>query len=882
MTDHVPINPCTIPQFTGDLDALERNRTAIDSAAGTFRDAGSNVDSEFQGLSAFYSAPEAEKLFATTKPVKTDSDFFADQLESAAKALGEYITEARPIVARLKELQAKATTFSGKISGDAHWKDDGDKIDENNDLIHDVNTAVSAFWAAERTCANKIRALYCAAPLVADDGSHGANMYGYKGEDLNKAQDLPWGSQLEETHRAWEIGYWVKSFVWDGLIVDGIWGTIRGLGTLVGVDGWDKAGQAWTGLAKLATGLVIASVPVVGTAFWLADDKDLPGWIRDSRTAVKETGKALVAWDEWGKNPARAAGAVTFNVLTTVFTGGAGTAAKAGTVAKVIGVAGKAGRLIDPMTYIGKAGSLAKVKVGDLFANLGKVDGAFPKITDVVWKDLPKADLPGVKFPHPEDTVRLPDDALGRPQFYDKTTHQLLDHNGLPKQDLTTVPRGPDHPLADIPKKQEVTVGGPSHTVEATSHTPGTVADHTPGGAADHTPGGTASHTPHNSHTEPGGTGTTPGHGGTDTTPTTGATHHPDTPSTGGGHGGGGIPHQGGGGGIPDNLGHGSGIPDGLGHGDGAGPALPGHGDRPELPPHRENAHQYTDAEKRQIMEYQVHRANDPTDPYFKQYYNKLGYRLRADVPDHTGLVPPQLVETAPDVWVPKSDIPPPVPPDYLGKATSIDHAHPSVTQDMRDSLDQAAKERHDAITADKGPHDAYGEAKKAHKLLDTPETQAALDAARAEHAPLHEALSKKSEAYGEAIAREHAIPREFPGAKEEKLHGPDNGNDQFDQVYKHGDRYVVVEAKSHVTTDLGERRIGGKRVSQGTREYFEDILKQMKKRGRDIPSEKDLYEALKAALDADPPRIDYVVVKGADNTGTYAGYTLRHFDLTK
>ncbi|MET8294585.1 hypothetical protein ABZW02_11065, partial [Streptomyces sp. NPDC005180] len=505
---------------------------------------------------AFYSAPEAEKLFATTKPVKTDSDFFADQLETAAKALGEYITEARPIVARLKELQAKATTFSSKISGDEHWKDDGDKIDENNDLIHDVNAAVSAFWAAERTCANKIRALYCAAPLVADDGSHGANMYGYKGEDLNKAQDLPWGSQLEETHRAWEIGYWVKSFVWDGLIVDGIWGTIRGLGTLVGVDGWDKAGQAWTGLAKLATGLAISSLPGVGTAFWTLPDKDLPSWIRDSRTAVKETGKALVAWDEWGKNPARAAGAVTFNVLTTVFTGGAGTAAKAGTVAKVISVAGKAGRLIDPMTYIGKAGSLAKVKVGDLVANLGKADGAFPKITDVVWKDLPKADMPGVHFPHPEDTVRLPDDIAGRPQFYDKTTHQLLDHNGLPKQDLTAVPKGPGHPLAEIPKHENVPVGVGAHTADVTSHTPGGTAGHTPAGITDHTPGGTADHTPTNSHTGPDNNGTTPGHSGTDTTPTGGG--HGDGPSTGG-HGDGdgpSIPHQGDHGAGHDGFGH--------------------------------------------------------------------------------------------------------------------------------------------------------------------------------------------------------------------------------------------------------------------------------------------------------------------------------------
>ncbi|MEU3723017.1 hypothetical protein [Streptomyces sp. NPDC031705] len=874
MTDHVPINPCTIPQFTGDLDALEQDHAAITTAAGTFRDAGANVDSEFQGLSAFYSAPEAAKLFATTKPVKTDSDFFADQLESAAKALGEYVTEARPIVARLKELQAKATTFSNKIAGDEHWKDDGDKIDENNDLIHDVNAAAEAFWAAERTCANKIRALYCAPPLTVNDGSNGANMYGYKAEDLNKVQDLPWGSQLEETHRAWEVGYWVKSFVWDGIIVDGIWGTIRGLGTLVGVDGWDAAGQAWTGLAKLATGLAITTVPGVGTAFWMAKDKDLPPWFRDSRKAVKETGKALVAWDEWGKNPARAAGAVTFNVLTTVFTGGAGTAAKTGGIAKVLSVAGKAGKIIDPITYIGKAGSLAKLKIGDLFANLGKVDGAFPKIDDVVWKDLPKADTPGIKFPHPDDTVQLTDDALGRPQYFDKVTNQLLDHKGLPKQDLTSVPKGPDHPLAEVPVRQEVPVGVGAHTADVTSHTPAGTATHTPGGTTSHTPGGTADNLPHNSHTEPGGTGGT-GHGNTDTTPTGGGAAHTDTtPSTGGSHGGGGdgIPHQGGG--IPDNLGH--------GHGDGPDPAAPGNGGRPELPPHRENAHKYTDAEKRQIMEYQVHRANDPTDPYFKKYYNKLGYRLRADVPDHTGLVPPQLVETAPDVWVPKSDIPPPVPPDYLGKAKSVDHKDVFVTQEMRDSLDQAAKERHDAITADKGPHDAYGEAKKAHKLHNTAETQAALDAARAEHAPLHEALSKKSEAYGEAIAREHAIPKEFPGAKEETLHGPANGNDQFDQVYKHGDRYVVVEAKSHVTTDLGERRINGTRVSQGTRAYFEDILEQMKKRGRDIESEKILYKALKAALDAEPPRIDYVVVKGADNTGTYAGYTLRRFDLTK
>ncbi|MFF4456311.1 hypothetical protein [Streptomyces goshikiensis] len=554
MSDEQPINPCTIPQFTGDLEALEKDRASLTSAAGTFRDAGANVDTEFQGLSAFYSAPEAAQLFATTNPVRTDSDFFADQLDSAAKALGEYVTEARPIVARLKDLQTKAATFSSKIIGDEHWKDDKEKIDENRDLIHDVNAAVTAFWAAEKTCANKIRALYCAPPLGYDDGSHGANMYGFKLEDLNGSKTLPWGTQFEETHRVWEVDYWAKSYIWDGIIIDGIVGTIKGLGTFVGFQGWDAAGKAWVGLAKLATGVAISTTPFAGP-FWLADEKDLPPWLRDSRKAMKETGKALVAWDEWGKNPARAAGAVTFNVVTTVATGGTGSVTKAGTVAKVLAATGKAGRLIDPITYIGKAGSFTKFKVGELFAHFNKADGVFPKIDDVVWKDLPKADVPGVKFPHPDDTVRLLDDALGRPQYYDKTTNQLLDHTGAPKQDLTTVPKGPDHPLAEVPKPERV-----------------------PAGAGAHTPGGAATHTPHNSHTEPGGGGT--GHGGTDTTPTGGHTSGDHTP-TGGTHGDGPtVPHQGdgghGGGGTGGTgetpAAHGGDGPDGWKQPDGAGP----------------------------------------------------------------------------------------------------------------------------------------------------------------------------------------------------------------------------------------------------------------------------------------------------------------------
>ncbi|MFE3154968.1 hypothetical protein [Streptomyces sp. NPDC059221] len=147
---------------------------------------------------------------------------------------------------------------------DDDWEYDGDKVEEHNQLRDDITATVAAFWAAERTCHNKITALFGGTQMVAGDGSDRKDQYGFNADDLKNAK-LPWGDPVEEKHHWYEVGHWVKSFVWDGLIVDGIWGTIKGLGTLVGFGGWDAMGQAWKGLAQLATGLVISSIPGAGT-----------------------------------------------------------------------------------------------------------------------------------------------------------------------------------------------------------------------------------------------------------------------------------------------------------------------------------------------------------------------------------------------------------------------------------------------------------------------------------------------------------------------------------------------------------------------------------------------------------------------------------------
>ncbi|CAM5273793.1 hypothetical protein SALBM217S_10274 [Streptomyces griseoloalbus] len=100
-----PIDPQNIPQFTGDLEQLGIDTMLLTADALTFRQSGSDAHTRFQGLSACYSAPEAEQLFATTVRVATKSDEFADDLEQVAAALGTYEAEVQPLVAKLKKPQ---------------------------------------------------------------------------------------------------------------------------------------------------------------------------------------------------------------------------------------------------------------------------------------------------------------------------------------------------------------------------------------------------------------------------------------------------------------------------------------------------------------------------------------------------------------------------------------------------------------------------------------------------------------------------------------------------------------------------------------------------------------------------------------------------------
>ncbi|MEN1883870.1 hypothetical protein [Streptomyces mirabilis] len=315
------IDPSGIPQFTGDFDQLDKDTSGLRGDAIGIRNGGMDVHSRFQMLEAFYTAPEADDLFATTQPVMDKADAFAAQLETVADALDTYSIEARPLAKKLAQLKTDAFAFVDSVEGDDNWTYDGDKIHRHQELMDGVAAAESAFREAERRAATKISSLVGGPEFVVDDGHHTVNektvMYGYDLDVLKHAKDTPWGAPESESHHAWEVGYWAKSFFWDGLVIDNIWGGIKGLGTLVGWNGSDAAGDAWGHLGDVVSGIgQYTAKPYDALMDWaIGPDKESATEVRQKK-AAKDFAKSMVAWDMWSENPARAAATVVFNGLT--------------------------------------------------------------------------------------------------------------------------------------------------------------------------------------------------------------------------------------------------------------------------------------------------------------------------------------------------------------------------------------------------------------------------------------------------------------------------------------------------------------------------------------------------------------------------------------
>ncbi|MFC9510089.1 hypothetical protein [Streptomyces sp. NPDC057002] len=456
-----------------------------------------------------------------------------------ADALRTYAAEVAPIAQRLEQLQSQATTFVAGLKTDSgafdeNWTDDADKVSEHQALMHDVNVAQEQFAAAEIACNNKITALVGGTQYVMNTGDEqfiprGAELYGYSAEVLDQARELPWGTPVTQSHDWYDpddLGYYAKSFFWDGIIVDNVWGTLDGLATLAGFHGSDSAGQAWEGLVRAVVGAETYLMESGGqkpTGIFASD------FAQDSKAHAKEFAKGFVAWDMWEENPSRAAATVVFNGLTL----GVGplkvaSAGKAGAAAKTAATVAKVGEVIDPIG--------AAVKV---------TGHAVPRIAQVTESLRGVNNVPALRTPH---SVLEFSDASGPSVLILKDGEFVVLKDGkvvtdTPVPERPATAQGTPEPVP-VRERELAGVSATSRGPEAAAHAGGDLppqAGHDVGGTG---MGGEEATPGRHGHSAESGDGPAIGHEGADGRhgdagdDGTNSPNHGPGSGTGGGHGG--------------------------------------------------------------------------------------------------------------------------------------------------------------------------------------------------------------------------------------------------------------------------------------------------------------------------------------------------------
>ena len=426
MPDH--IDPAAIPGDNLRPDMVEIAAGEISTIGDDVSDQGGVVVSTWQRLAHHYEAPEAATLFGVMDPVKTNAETFGSNVDRVSSALKTYAAEVEPIKAELAKIKTDAYNFVASIAGGVEkttysragaikttveWHEDQDSVDANNDLIRRVNAQMVLLWAAERKCAN---AIYDIIGFPHIEAATDSNPNGYGVNEIPDGAETPWGKTVERSESCGEkAADAVGHFVWDGVIVGGIWGTVEGLGTLTlgynpQTGEWfsgDAYGAAWSNLGKLAVGLAVSSpltIPLIA---------NMPGpagnFLRDCQMTVVNAGKGLIAWDKWKDDPAAAAGEATFNIASIIIPVGAATApvrTSASTAAAAIRTAAKIIDVVDPTSALIKLGTagakIAIPAIADLAKSIDLSKIGLDNV-DVGGKidlpDLPKVEAPKVEVP---------------------------------------------------------------------------------------------------------------------------------------------------------------------------------------------------------------------------------------------------------------------------------------------------------------------------------------------------------------------------------------------------------------------------------------------------------------------------------------------------
>jgi hypothetical protein len=378
------IDPDGIPGLDLDEDRLSDAAVSLSKTATAVTQSASSVTAGWAGLTGVYQAPESPTLQAVMDPVTRESSAFSAGAHAVAKALSAFADEVGPIRRKLMVLRHEARVFVDTVRhgvtvypGDPDhpatkaamyqsaadggpggglavaatmaasgpvvipWRQHSVTVEKNKDLCDRVAVLVAQLSSVQAECANTI--LKHASGVCVGDRPVTA-VQAWQLEQPGVA--VPWGQPAGKDMDC------VESF--GAGVGDSVSGMVQGVGTLFGFnplsgqggDG-ELAGQAWLGLASTLGGLLTIGNPVAWGMRWLLPD-DGPGGVTKqvvvtTQDAVIGAVGGIVAWDQWGKNPARALGASAVNVGTFFIPGAvAGDALKAGAAgAKSLSVLGK-------------------------------------------------------------------------------------------------------------------------------------------------------------------------------------------------------------------------------------------------------------------------------------------------------------------------------------------------------------------------------------------------------------------------------------------------------------------------------------------------------------------------------------------------------------
>jgi hypothetical protein len=462
-----------------DVDSLDTAARDLTTHAASFRSGMDAAARTWSGLGASYVSEESPTVLAAFTRVSPLAARVSDDAELTSNALGTFSSTCRDLRERLEsygrsvaELDAAIDAFPSSIETTTmvkgeqittqvqqHWSGDADLTARHNALAAERLAVYNEYIDAQDACAAALagvsgrEALTAERPAPVDlrSGSwfdealfDAGTLLGIdRGGDRN-----PWGSQTVPYRPNGVAGFLQGAGAGAVELVDGVW-------SLTGTGNDAKREQALGGMnTLLGNAGMLASVPLTWSFNRQQWEKDKPG-IQSSLDDFGAMGAAFIHLEDHengNQNIGRDIGGASFNIVTTVFTGGAGAGLKAGALASKAGLAaerlsiasmdssrfaglstalgGAANGLWTTGTFLSKPGSLA-LKVSDIVMpnTTAKVLDGMTKARVAVFTSLDTAksttaeNLTGARravatgLAATADGIRTVDDALPRTDF---------------------------------------------------------------------------------------------------------------------------------------------------------------------------------------------------------------------------------------------------------------------------------------------------------------------------------------------------------------------------------------------------------------------------------------------------------------------------------